>query len=74
MSDIELLVKRLQEGTFGSDITKTDAYLNTLMLQAAETIIELENKTKRMSQELSMRGLVYIESDGTIRQATTRDI
>lgn len=32
------LVERLREGTFGSDITKTDAYLNGLMREAATAL------------------------------------
>lgn len=45
------LVERLREGTFGSDITKTDAYLNGLMREAATALeaqaAELAAATRR---------------------------
>lgn len=35
------LVKRLREGTTGTDITKTDVYLNKIMNEAAEELEKL---------------------------------
>jgi len=34
------LIKRLREGPFGTDISKTDVYLNTLMNEAADELTE----------------------------------
>jgi len=38
------LVKRLREGTNGTDVTKTDAVLTAYMREAADRIEDLEDK------------------------------
>lgn len=46
------LVKRLREGTQGTDITKTDSYLDGLMLEAAREIERLRTIASNASWEV----------------------
>ena len=39
--ELQELIKRLKEGPFGTDISKTDVYLNTLMNNAADELEEI---------------------------------
>jgi hypothetical protein len=52
MSDDDL-VKRLREGTNGTDVTKTDAVLTSYMHEAADRIEELEAQNVRLRELLS---------------------
>ena len=47
------LVKRLREGTNGTDVTKTDAVLTAYMHEAADRIEELEAENGRLRELLS---------------------
>lgn len=51
-ADVAGLVERLKEGTFGSDVTKTDAYLNGLMREAAATLLSLSARCGEMERAL----------------------
>ena len=50
MQNVEL-VRYLLEGTEGSNVTKTDVFLNALMRKAANRIIELEDKVIKLERE-----------------------
>jgi hypothetical protein len=47
------LVKRLREGTNGTDVTKTDAVLTAYMREAADRIEELSNCVAVLEAKLS---------------------
>lgn len=49
----EQLVKYLKEGTTGSDVTKTDFFLDSLMRQAADKIEELLQRNSELSWMVS---------------------
>lgn len=52
------LVKRLREGTTGTDITKTDVFLNKIMNEAADEIEMLrrvENDAAEWVEEMAKR-------------------
>lgn len=49
----EQLIKYLKEGTTGSDVTKTDVFLDSLMMQAAAKIELLEAQVTSLGWEAS---------------------
>lgn len=66
MSERDELVARLREGTFGSDVHKTDVYLNAICSAAADQIerdgLEIERLRKALSECL---GTLTGGMDGT---------
>ncbi len=56
--ELQELIKRLKEGPFGTDISKTDVYLNTLMNNAAN---ELEEILKLLEKQQKIIRRIYVE-------------
>lgn len=52
MSERDGLVARLREGTFGTDITKSDTYLNAITAKAADQIQALKAENQRLRASL----------------------
>ena len=49
------LVQYLLEGTRGSDVTKTDQFLDAIMFEAAGRITQLEAQVERLSSERKIK-------------------
>ena len=56
--ELQELIKRLKEGPFGTDISKTDVYLNTLMNNAAN---ELEAQLDLIAKQQKIIRRIYVE-------------
>lgn len=56
--ELQELIKRLKEGPFGTDISKTDVYLNTLMNNAAN---ELEAQLDLLAKQQTIIRRIYAE-------------
>lgn len=52
---VKSLVTRLREGTHGTDIAKTDAYLDSIMAQAADRLETSEETIKELTASLAAR-------------------
>jgi hypothetical protein len=45
------ILKYLKEGTEGSDVTKTDVFLNSVMREASKVIEELVTENTRLKEQ-----------------------
>lgn len=56
--EVQEILKRLREGPFGTDISKTDAYLSGLMKEAAD---EIEAVTAIMAKQQEIIRRIYAD-------------
>lgn len=68
-AEVSDLVDRLREGTFGSDITKTDAYLNGLMREAAIALAAKDAKLAAVHQRYVDANEARIDAEAQLAEA-----